>query len=157
LIAAVIVLIACFGIVATVRLVAIIAYLAVVGAQVSRQGPKLEGLVSVGLAVLFNLPLLIPIRVLGSTGHHEPSLESQQIAEALGLILLVLWMASAVIAIRSRRQPNRALGWLALGAVWTPGLLAYLDHCQYLVCARVGIEWSRFRPCEILMHWLWGL
>ena len=119
--------------------------------QLRDTGPRTEGVISCACAAIFNLIPFLPI----GFGHHEPSFVEQFAAEAAGVVLFGIWLTFAILAIRTRRGPNRAIGALSLLSVISPGILGYLDHCQYLVLSFLGFEWWHIRPFDCLAQLLW--
>jgi len=128
-----------------------IAYVAYLVVQLWRPGRKTEAIVSLASAVILNVIVLFRL----GAGQHEPSLPVQVAAEGVVIVVFGTWILFAVRAARTLPPANRAIGGLSLLLLVTPGVLRYLDHCQYLTLSLIGVEWWHVRPFDSLAQFLW--
>lgn len=139
------------GWVAAIRTAVFVGYASAILAVLRHPGPRTEGALSCTCAGIFNLVLFCRF----GNSHIERSFTEQLVAETAGIVLFGIWIVCALLAVRSRRYPNRAIGGLSLLSVISPGILGQLEYFQYIVCSWLGIEWWQVRPFGYLMEVLW--
>jgi hypothetical protein len=139
------------GAIAAIRVALLVLYGACLITEVSRTGPKILGITSVACGMLINLAFLVPLG--GLDARH--SVFALCVAEAVGVVVTGSWIAGGIFAIRTSRSPNRAIGFLSLVLILSPGVLQYMDHFQYVVLTNLQFEWWHVRPFDSLCEWLW--
>ena len=139
------------GCVAAIRTAVFVGYASAILAVLRKSGPRTLGVLSCTCAGILNLAVFLRF----GNSHIEPSHVEQIVAETAGIVLFGIWITCAVLALRSRRDPNRAIAGLSVLLVISPGILGELDRSQYVVCSWLGIEWWHFRPFGYLMEVLW--
>jgi hypothetical protein len=124
-----------------IRVALLVLYGACLITEVIRTGPKILGITSVACGMFINLAFLVPLG--GLDARH--SVFALCVAETAGVFVTGSWIAGGLFAIRTSRSPNRAIGFLSLVLILSPGVLQYLDHLQDVVLTSLQFEWWNSR------------